>query len=38
MNIFCIECDQETKEGYFKLEDETLICMCRKCANDMVEL
>ncbi len=34
MNIFCIECDQETKEGYFKLDDGILFCVCRKCANE----
>jgi len=34
MTIFCIECDQETKEGYFKSENEILICVCRKCAEE----
>ena len=35
MNVFCIECDQEIKEGYFKLENEYLISMCYKCAEEV---
>mgnify|MGYP005828421443 FL=1 len=33
--IFCIECDQEIKEGYFKSENEILTCMCSKCAEEI---
>jgi len=34
MSIFCIECDQEIKEGYFKLDNEILMCVCRKCTEE----
>jgi hypothetical protein len=37
MIIFCNTCGKETIEGYFSNHKETLICLCRKCANEVMD-
>jgi len=36
MIIFCNSCQEKTVEGYFS-NHETLICLCRKCANEVMD-
>jgi len=38
--IFCLECDKETTEGYFRLEnqrglEDMISCVCKECSKEL---